>query len=158
MQPQKWIRSRPSRQDTVDSGGVIKEGTVDSGGVVKENTVDGGVVQVGTVDSVGVVKEGTVDGGMVQEGRVNGSGDGRGSSVVEGRADIVRSSTVASITSTGDEHRRQSLGALQAEVGLTLTWQDKDRLRCLLLQNHHAFAVDEGERGETDLIQMSIIY
>ena len=151
MQPQKWIRSRPSRQDTVDSGGVIKEGTVDSGGVVKEDTVDGGVVQVGTVDSGGVVKEGTVDGGMVQE-------DGRGSSVVEGRADIVRSSTVASITSTGDEHRRQSLGALQAEVGLTLTWQDKDRLRCLLLQNHHAVAVDEGERGETDLIQMSIIY
>ena len=141
--------------DTSDSGGVVAEGTVGSGGVGQEGTVgSGGVVQEGTVGSSGVVQEGTVDsGGVVQEGTVNGGGAGRGGLVVEGQADIVCSSTVALITSTDD---RPSLGALLAEVGPTLMWQHKDRLRCLLLQNHHAFAVDKGERGETDLIQMSI--
>ena len=42
------------------------------------------------------------------------------------------------------------------EVGPTLKWQDKDRLRRLLLDNHQAFAIEVGERGETDLIHMSI--
>ena len=51
--------------------------------------------------------------------------------------------------------RRQKLGRLLAEVGPTL-WQDKDRLRQLLLGHHQAFAVEEGDRGETDLIQMTI--
>jgi hypothetical protein len=52
--------------------------------------------------------------------------------------------------------RKQKLRRLLAEVGRTLCWQDKDRLRQLLLGHHQAFAVDEGDRGETDLIQMTI--
>ena len=52
--------------------------------------------------------------------------------------------------------RKQKLGGLLAEVGPTLCWQDKDCLRQLLLGHHQAFAVDEGDRGETDLIQMTI--
>ena len=52
--------------------------------------------------------------------------------------------------------RKQKLGRLLAEVGPTLSWQDKDRLRQLLLGHHQAFAVEEGDRGETDLIQMTV--
>lgn len=52
--------------------------------------------------------------------------------------------------------RKQKLGQLLAEVGPTLSWQDKDRLRQLLLSYHHAFAVEEGDRGKTDLIEMTI--
>ena len=48
------------------------------------------------------------------------------------------------------------LGSLLAEVGPTLGWRDKDRLRRLLLNHHEAFAVDDGDRGETDLVQMTI--
>ena len=52
--------------------------------------------------------------------------------------------------------RKEKLGKLLVEVGPTLCWQDKDRLRQLLLSHHQAFAVEEGDRGETDLIQMTI--
>ena len=37
-----------------------------------------------------------------------------------------------------------------------MPWQDKDRLRHLLLDHLGAFAIDDGERGDTDLIQMSV--
>ena len=40
--------------------------------------------------------------------------------------------------------------------GLLLCWQDKDRLRRLLLDHQEAFALEDGERGETDLVQMTI--
>ena len=52
--------------------------------------------------------------------------------------------------------RKRKLGTLLAEVGPTLCWQDRDRLRQLLLSHHEAFAVEEEDRGETDLIQMTI--
>ena len=73
-----------------------------------------------------------------------------------GQEDIVPSSTIVLTISTDENHRRQTLGALLMEVGPTLKWQDKDRLRRLLLDNHQAFAIEVGERGETDLIHMSI--
>ena len=37
-----------------------------------------------------------------------------------------------------------------------MKWLDKDRLLQFLLQNHQVFPSDEAERGETDLIQMTI--
>ena len=52
--------------------------------------------------------------------------------------------------------RKQKLVRLLSEVGPTLCWQDKDRLCQLLLSHHQAFGVDEGDTGETDLIQMTI--
>lgn len=57
---------------------------------------------------------------------------------------------------TNTTERKQKLGRFLAEVGPTLCWQDKHRLRQLLLRYHQAFAVDEGDRGETDLMQMTI--
>ena len=37
-----------------------------------------------------------------------------------------------------------------------MKWQDKDRLLQFLPQNHQVFPSDEAERGETNLIQMTI--
>jgi len=39
---------------------------------------------------------------------------------------------------------------------LSLTWQEKDQLLQLLLLNHDAFTLTDGERGETDLLQIKI--
>ena len=64
---------------------------------------------------------------------------------------------VLAVTSeTKDSSRKEKLAQKLAEVGPTLRWQDRDLLRQLLLDPHDAFAVEEGERGDTDLIQMSI--
>ena len=51
---------------------------------------------------------------------------------------------------------KRLLGRLVADVGPTLCWQDKDRLRQLLLSHHEVFAVEDGDRGETNLVQMTI--
>ena len=60
------------------------------------------------------------------------------------------------LTKSETSTRKQKLAELLAEVGPTLKWQDKDSLHQLLLDQHQAFAVDEGERGDTDLVRMSI--
>ena len=52
--------------------------------------------------------------------------------------------------------RKHKLAEMLAEIGPALRWQDKDQLLQILLEHHTAFAVDEGERGDTDLVQMSI--
>ena len=61
--------------------------------------------------------------------------------------------TVMSETS-GATHKHK-LAEMLAEVGPSVRWQDKDQLLQLLLEHHTAFAV-HGERGDTDLVQMSI--
>ena len=52
--------------------------------------------------------------------------------------------------------RKKLLSESLAEAGKDLRWQERDKLHTLLLSNHEAFAVEKGERGETDLIQMEI--
>ena len=67
--------------------------------------------------------------------------------------DVVRLKAVAASDVT---NRKRMLGELLAEAGPELPGQERDQLRTLLLTNHEAFAVEEGERGETDLVQMTI--
>ena len=55
-----------------------------------------------------------------------------------------------------DEGRKRKLATYLAEEGPTLTWQEKSQLHSLLFDHHQAFALDDGERGETDLVQMTI--
>ena len=50
--------------------------------------------------------------------------------------------------------RKRRLARALAKVGPTLMWQQKDSLCQLLLAQHQGFALDEGERGNTDIIQM----
>jgi len=72
------------------------------------------------------------------------------SSCTEGPHDSV--CTIASRTM----ERKKKLAGLIAEVGPTLQWQDRDALRQLLFEKNAAFAVEDGECGSTDLVQMSI--
>ena len=67
--------------------------------------------------------------------------------------DVVRLKAVAASDVT---NRKRKLGELLAEAGPELPGQERDQLHTLLLTNHEAFAVEEGERGETDLVQMTI--
>ena len=59
-------------------------------------------------------------------------------------------------TSSGTAERKNKLASMIAEVGPMLKWQDRDALHQLLLDKHPAFAVEDGEYGSTDLIEMSI--
>ena len=53
-------------------------------------------------------------------------------------------------------NRKEKLGKLLAGEGAALKCQDKDKLLQFLLENHQVFTLDEGERGETNLVQMTI--
>jgi len=62
--------------------------------------------------------------------------------------------TVTAVDET--EVRKQRLARLVQEEGADLPWQEWSLLHSFLLEHHRAFALEEGERGETDLIQMHI--
>ena len=56
----------------------------------------------------------------------------------------------------GDDQRRRTLARLLANEGSNLPWQQRAKLHSLLLDHHPAFALDEGECGETYLVEMTI--
>ena len=64
--------------------------------------------------------------------------------------------SVLTITTPDVTSRKQKLAKLFAGEGAALKWQDKDKFLQFLLANHQAFAIDEADRGETDLVQMTI--
>ena len=70
------------------------------------------------------------------------------------------SAVVQSVNSTDEkeiEYRQKLLSQfLFKDKESPMTWQEKDQLLQLLLSNHDVFALTEGERGETDLLQMQI--
>ena len=123
---------------------------------------------------MGAVRPGVKNGGVGGMDAVVGCGCGAGGLVEEvngGSGDLQPTGASASTELTNSdptewlgvrrvhgsiEERKQMLGRLLAEVGSTLRWQDRDRLRQLLLSHHETFAVEEGDRGETDLIQVTI--
>lgn len=55
-----------------------------------------------------------------------------------------------------DDQRKRTLARLLAEEGSNLPWQERSKLHSLLLDHHQAFALEDGERGETDLVEMTI--
>ena len=67
------------------------------------------------------------------------------------------SAAVQVITTTDqDDARKRNLIASVAEVGTTLPWQDRGKLQALLCEFHCVFALEEGESGETEMMQMEI--
>ena len=52
--------------------------------------------------------------------------------------------------------RKHKLSTMIAELAPGLQWQDRASLLSLLLDHHFTFAVEDGERGETDVVQMTI--
>ena len=63
---------------------------------------------------------------------------------------------VISVTTLDADTRKEKLATLLANEGSTLKPQDKECLLRLLQEFHQAFVLDDGERGETDLISMEI--
>ena len=55
------------------------------------------------------------------------------------------------------QERKKQLAKLFAEEGQNLKWQDRDKLYSLLFNHHSAIALENGERGETGLVQMEIL-
>ena len=66
------------------------------------------------------------------------------------------STAVCSVETTDMEKRKQKLIQSVAEIGVNLPWQDKGKLYSLLCEYNNVFVLEEGERGETGLIQMKI--
>ena len=64
--------------------------------------------------------------------------------------------TIQAITSDDICKKKQDLIALIAEIGKELPWQDRSKLQELLCEHHKVFAIEDGERGETGMIQMEI--
>ena len=110
---------------------------------VQISGVGGKVVVVGeSLESLEMQISGV--GGEVVEVKTGGAG---GKVVVVGESSI----RIKSVCENAAE-RKKRLSEVLAEVGPSLQWQEKDKLWCLLLNNHHTFAVDEMDRGETDLV------
>ena len=63
---------------------------------------------------------------------------------------------VYSVESIDLEARKQKLFQSVAEIGVNLLQQDKNKLFSLLCEYHDVFVLEEGERGETGLVQMKI--
>ena len=64
--------------------------------------------------------------------------------------------SVSIIQTSNVETCKRKLQESVAEIGVSLPWQEKAKLLSLLCDHHNLFALDEGERGETGLIQMEI--
>ena len=60
------------------------------------------------------------------------------------------------MTTDCEESRKRKLIGSVAEIGTRLPWQDKSKLQDLLCEHHSVFALEDGERGETGMIQMEI--
>ena len=64
--------------------------------------------------------------------------------------------TVYSVETVDLEARKQKLMQSVAEVGINLSQQDRNELYSSLCEYHDVFVLEEGERGETALVQMEI--
>jgi len=62
--------------------------------------------------------------------------------------------TLQAFTSGDNCERKWNLIALVAEIGEEPPWQDKCKLQELLCEYHIVFAIENGERGETVMVQM----
>ena len=60
------------------------------------------------------------------------------------------------ITSTDTSDCQRKLTQSFAEIGAELPWQDKSTLYSLLCEYHNTFALEDCERGETDVVTMEI--
>ena len=64
--------------------------------------------------------------------------------------------TVYSVETLDLEARKQKLIQSVAEAGINLSQQDKTKLYFSLCEYHDVFVLEEGEQGETALVQMEI--
>ena len=75
----------------------------------------------------------------------------------EGEESAEEVTQVRTVTPGEDaELRKQKLATLLREEGADLPWQERSQLHSFLLEHHQAFSLEDGERGETSLVQMQI--
>lgn len=63
---------------------------------------------------------------------------------------------VNTVATENVEDRKYKLAEAIKEEGADLPWQERSKLHTLLLKHHQAFCLEEGERGETDLVELKI--
>ena len=56
----------------------------------------------------------------------------------------------------GAEWRKRKLAEIVCDEGANLPWQERSQLHSFLLECHQAFSLEDGERGETSLVEMRI--
>jgi len=76
--------------------------------------------------------------------------------VTTDQSDNYSKPSVRIIQTSNVETRIRKLQESVAEIAVSLPWQEKAKLLSLLCYYHNISALDEGERGETGLIQMEI--
>ena len=54
------------------------------------------------------------------------------------------------------EQRKRKLAGIICGEGANLPWQERSWLHSFLLEHHQAFSLEDGERGETSLVEMHI--
>lgn len=107
-----------------------------------------GGINLGHASEVEVISHASLNSGMDDTGKIpRGGGNDK-------EADHLTSVLTVKILDAAS--RKEKLGKLLAEVRAALKWQDKDKLLQFLLKNRQVFALDEEERGETNLVQMTI--
>ena len=105
-------------------------------------------VNLGHASEVEVVPHASLSAEMDDTGKItHGGGNNK-------ETDYLAS--VLTVKTLDADSRKEKLGKLFTEEGAALKWQDKDKLLQFLLKNHQVFALDEAERGETNLVQMTI--
>ena len=68
-----------------------------------------------------------------------------------------KQTAVQVVTTTDEEgNRKRKLMDSVAEMGTKLLWQDTSKLQDLLCKHHCIYALEDGERGETEMVQMKI--
>ena len=134
--------------------GVVEEGIKGSGEQVGEAGEPLGGAGWRGGDGSGVGGGGN-SGGMVKE--VDGGEDSRLETDLSETSDKIESNNPhIKHVCANTARRKEKLDRLLSDVGTALCWQDRDYLQQLLLGHYQAFAVEDGDRGETGLIQINI--
>ena len=67
-----------------------------------------------------------------------------------------KQATVQTVVTDREEICKRKLVDSVAEMATRLPWQEKSKLQDLLCEHHNVFALEDGERGETGMVQMTI--
>ena len=85
---------------------------------------------------------------------ISSESEGEGASSEQHAHDQTRVCVVTAEESA--EQRRRKLAEIVRDEGANLPWQERSRLHSFLLERHQDFSLEDGERGETSLVEMHI--
>ena len=117
-----------------------------------ETLVEGvsGLTQVVLTNPTGFTQH--LDGGVLV-------GSATGAALVEPRIEPVKGeqrTLVRVVSSEQADSRKRALATFLEEEATSLSWQQRDLLSRLLFEHHEAFALSDGDRGETGMVKLEI--